>query len=150
MDEQTTCIKIQDYKDAIDQYKAALERFEAIELRIREIASKMIPWSRFSSMENVVITFDDDDFDDGDWVHVSWTEWSHGSDDYHDVDFPISYIWDDDWHEKHLAVKAREAQLAEVEKARREAEKARKAEERRRAQYLKLKEEFENAPPKQD
>ena len=139
MNEQTISIEIQDYRDAVKQYDEAIERFESLEIHIRKIASKMITWAQFSCQENVEIRFDDDT------VRVNWTEWHHGSDDYHDVNFPISYLWDDDWHEKHLAVKAREAQQKEVEKARKEADKARQAEERRRAQYLKLKEEFEDA-----
>ena len=144
MNEQELRTSIEDREEALEQYEAAMERFEPLEIHIRTIASKMIKWSQFNRMENVNIRFDDDD------VSVSWTEWWKGDDDDYHVYFPISYLWDENWHEKHLAYEARKVQQAEVEKARKEADKARKAEERRRAQYLKLKEEFENASPEQD
>lgn len=81
-----------------------------------------------------------------DMIHIS-TEISHCSccsPDYDSHAIPVSYLWDSNWVEKEKEkIKVRE-RIEQEMKAANKLERERKAEEARRAQYEKLKEEFEN------
>lgn len=89
-------------------------------------------------------TIDDWEIEGG-FINVC-TELYYGSGygDYNSHSIPVSYLWDDSWIEAAREAKRREAE----EKIRQQQEKKRKDEERqkrfRRAQYEKLRKEFED------
>lgn len=64
--------------------------------------------------------------------------------DYHSFNIPVSYLWDEKWHDKED--EKRKAELKEQlrKRAVKEKEEKQKASTWRKAQYEKLKEEFEN------
>lgn len=85
-----------------------------------------------------------------DTITVCWTEYgAYGSEwDFHE-NIPLHWLSDPDWFKEHQRILDERARQ-KVEKEREEKEeKERKDKAVRRAQYLRLKEEF-SAPPKQD
>lgn len=81
--------------------------------------------------------------DDEDNVSVSWTEYgAHGSVWYEGESFPLRWIWDDEWYEKFTVQHESREQIKAVKEQQRAEEKEKREVKQRRAQYLKLKEEF--------
>lgn len=113
--------------------------YETIKEHIIKFAEKVATYNDYGNWG-----IDEDEFEFGpDRVSFTVSKWRCGDRDYEYLEFPLSYLWDDEWETKEEeAMKVREEakrKRAEEAKQKRIAEQ----EARERAQFERLKEKYE-------